>query len=94
LKIYINFNDYKRAFDSVEKKFVPHSPKNQGVYDKYITTIKDIYIHICAKIKIESEGKTFRLERGGKKGDPISSHVLTCLLEHIFIQGREQQTVP
>jgi hypothetical protein len=54
LKIYINFKDYKRAFDLVEQKFVPHSPKNQGAYDKYIRKIKDIYIHICAKIKIES----------------------------------------
>jgi hypothetical protein len=36
LKIYMTFNDYKRAFDSMEQKFFPHSPKNQGVQDKYI----------------------------------------------------------
>ena len=96
LKIYMAFIDCSWALDSVVQKLFLQSPKDQRVQDKYIRKIKDIYIHICAKIKIEYEWKKFRLERGGKEGEPISPNLYTCLLEQasIFIKGREQQTLP
>jgi hypothetical protein len=78
----------------MEQKFVMQSPKNQRVQDKYFRNIKDIYLHVCAKIKIEYEWKKFRLERGANEGDPISPNLFTLLPEHIFIKGREQQTLP
>jgi len=77
----------------MEQKFVLHSPKNQRVQDKYIRKIKDICLYICSKIKIEYVWKKFRLERGGKEGDPISPNLFARLLEHIFIKEREQQTL-
>jgi len=62
----------------MEQTLIQESPKNQRVQDKYVRKIKGVYIHICAKIKIEYEWKKFRLERGGKKVTQFhqtSSHI-------------------
>lgn len=55
LKIYMAFIDCSWAFEAMEQTFIQLSPKNQRVEDKYVRKIKVIYIHICAKIKIEYE---------------------------------------
>jgi hypothetical protein len=34
--------------------------------------IKTVYNHSYEKIKMDSEGEKFRLERGGKQGHPFS----------------------
>jgi hypothetical protein len=78
----------------MEQKFIQLSPKNQRGEDKYVRKIMGIYIYIYTKIQIQCERKKFRLERGGKEGDPISPNMFTRLLEYIFIKEREQQTLP
>jgi hypothetical protein len=78
------FIDYKKAFDSVARKFVLQALKNQGAQDICIKIIMIIYNHKYGKIKNNSEREEFRLERGVKKGDPISPKLFTCLLEHVF----------
>ena len=43
-----------------------------------------IYRNSTAKIRLDTEGQEFALEREVKQGDPISPKLFTCLLEDLF----------
>ena len=84
LRVYLAFIVYNKAFDSVEHTNVFQALSTQGVGNKYISILSQIYNQNYAKIKTEREGKPFLLERGVKQGDPISPKLFTAVLEDIF----------
>lgn len=81
---YCCFIDYNKAFDSIEHENIWYCLKNQGVDQKYIRIIKNVYINSTAKIKLEKEGKEIKINRGVRQGDPLSPKLFTAVLEGIF----------
>ncbi|GBP37630.1 Putative uncharacterized transposon-derived protein F52C9.6 [Eumeta japonica] len=56
----------------------------QGVQEKYIRIIKNVYTASTAKVKLEYEGSEFPIKRGVRQGDPISPKIFSAVLEMIF----------
>ena len=84
LDLYMAFIDFAKAFDSVEHVSILTALQNQGVEEKYIRIIAQIYSSMTAKIRLEREGNSFQLRRGVRQGDPISPSLFISLLEDIF----------
>lgn len=85
-KIYFCFVDYKKAFDSLEHMQIWKALKDQGVADKYIRIIKNIYGNSSAKIKLEYTGRSFKINRGVRQGDPLSPKLFNAVLQSIFLK--------
>ena len=56
--------------------------KNQGIQNKYLTLLANLYTPCKAKIKTEVEGNSFPLERGVNQGDPLVPKLFTAVLEN------------
>lgn len=82
--LYMAFVDYNKAFDSLEHENIWEALKNQGVEKKYIRIIKNVYSNCTARIKLESEGESFAIQRGVRQGDPLSPKLFTAVLEEVF----------
>lgn len=86
LPLYCCFVDYCKAFDSLEHNSIWNALKKQGVDDKYIRIIKNIYTGSTAKVKLEREGEIINIEKGVRQGDPLSPKLFTAVLEDVFRQ--------
>lgn len=82
--LYMAFIDYSKAFDSISHKAIWESLENQGIPSKYINIIKNIYSNSVARIKLETLGKQFKIEKGVRQGDPLSPKLFSAALENIF----------
>lgn len=85
-ELYIAFIDYSKAFDSIQHEPLWLALEMQGVEERYIEILQEIYKISIAMIKMEKTGEPFSINRGVKQGDPISPNLFTALLEHIFRQ--------
>lgn len=52
--------------------------------DAYIKIIKSIYKGCKSRIKLETKGDPFPINRGVRQGDPISPKLFNAVLESIF----------
>lgn len=82
--LYITFIDFYKAFDTIEHIKIWTALSKQGVSHKIISILAELYKNNTAKIKTEIEGKTFKIERGVRQGDPISPSLFTAVLEEVF----------
>lgn len=64
----------------------------QKVEQEYIDIIRNIYKGSTAKIKLESTGPTFSIERGVKQGDPLSPKLFISILESIIRRFNWEKT--
>ncbi|GBP67407.1 Retrovirus-related Pol polyprotein from type-2 retrotransposable element R2DM; Endonuclease [Eumeta japonica] len=78
------FIDYTKAFDSISHEEIWDSLKYQGIPTVYINIIKSIYAKNKARIKLESLGETFKIERGVRQGDSLSPKLFSAVLENVF----------
>ncbi|GBP25145.1 Putative uncharacterized transposon-derived protein F52C9.6 [Eumeta japonica] len=81
---YIGFVDFNKAFDTLEHDYIWDAMNRQGVQEKYIRIIKNVYTASTAKVKLEYEGSEFPIKRGVRQGDPISPKIFSAVLEMIF----------
>lgn len=86
ITFYCCFVDYSKAFDTIEHEKIWQALKSQGIENKYIRVVKNIYDNSKAKIKLEKEGEEIKIERGVRQGDPLSPKLFTAVLEEVFRQ--------
>ena len=81
---YIGFVDFNKAFDTLKHEYIWDALKMQGVQEKYIRIIKNVYTASTAQVRLESMGNEFPIRRGVRQGDPISPKLFSAVLEMIF----------
>ena len=68
----------------MEHQHIWEALHSQGVQAEYITLLQDLYRDQTGRVKTDVTSKIFRIERGTKQGDPLSSLLFNALLEHIM----------
>ncbi|CAH2106596.1 unnamed protein product [Euphydryas editha] len=82
--LYMAFVDYNKAFDSIEHHCIWEALKTQGIHNKYIRLIKNVYSNSTGRIKLETEGEMFPICRGVRQGGPLSPKLFSSVLEEVF----------
>ncbi|GBP46097.1 LINE-1 retrotransposable element ORF2 protein [Eumeta japonica] len=80
---HIGFVDFNKAFDTLEHDYIWDAMNRQGVQEKYIRIIKNVYTASTAKVKLEYESSEFPIKRDVRQGDPISPKIFSAVLEMI-----------
>lgn len=68
----------------VKQKAIWTALKLQGIGNKHIRILQNLYLNCKSAIKIESIGPKYLVERGARQGDPISSKLFCAVLEMVF----------
>jgi len=84
LPLWIATIDFKKAFDTVSHTSLVTALHEQGVSDNYIHLLTRLYTDQTGRVKTDVLSKEFRIERGTKQGDPLSSMLFNSLSESIF----------
>ena len=78
------FIDFEKAFDSVETWAVMQALRNQGIEERYVKLLEDIYRGSTATIKLHKTSDKIPIKKGVRQGDTISPKLFTACLEEIF----------
>ncbi|VDO08661.1 unnamed protein product [Brugia timori] len=84
ITLYIALIDYNKAFDSLKHQFMLRALKNQGIPEKLVRIIEELYRGLKARIMTDEEGEYFEINKGVKQGDPLSPILFNSSLEEIF----------
>ncbi len=82
--LYILLIDFEKAFDSVNLEYLWNALKRQGIAQKFIIMLKEMYSNTKAYIKLDKVGPKFEIEKGVKWGDPLSINLFNSVIEEIF----------
>ncbi|XP_052745839.1 uncharacterized protein LOC128199637 [Bicyclus anynana] len=82
--LYVAFIDYSKAFDSINHSAIWKALYSLKIDQKYINIIKNIYENSTSKVKLETSGEPFNIERGVRQGDPLSPKLFIAVLQDIF----------
>ena len=63
--------------------------EDQQVSAGYIQVLRNLYIGQTAKVKTDKLSRSFRIQRGTKQGDPLSSLLLNAILEKVMRQAKQ-----
>ena len=70
IPLYINFVDFKAAFDSIDRQFIWRSLQHYGLPDKYIRIMKAFFSHTVSAVRINGElTDWFPVNSGTGQGD-------------------------
>ena len=84
VSFHMAFIDFAKAFDSLNYKFLIESLINQGIPKLYIKVIINLYTDLEARIITDTTGNYFKIRKGVKQGDPMSSMLFNVALEEVF----------
>ncbi|GFO21722.1 endonuclease-reverse transcriptase [Plakobranchus ocellatus] len=77
--------NYEKAFDSVEYETIVQALRRVNINENYVTMIENIYKAATAKIHIDNQiSIAFEIQRGVRKGDPISPKISITVIEQVF----------
>ncbi|CAH2090098.1 unnamed protein product [Euphydryas editha] len=82
--LYVAFIDYSKAFDSISHNSIWNALSSLKIDKKYINIIKNLYENSTSKVKMETSGELFKIERGVRQGDPLSPKFFIAVLQDIF----------
>ena len=82
---YINFIDYKQAFDSVWRQGLWQSMRNAGISETLIKLIQAIYQKADGAVKKDKQlTDWFKTEVGTRQGCTLSPYLFLIIIEVIF----------
>lgn len=82
--LYVAFIDYCKAFDSISHNSIWNALYSLEIDQKYINIIKYMYNNSTSKVRLETSGEPFKIERGVRQGDPLSPKLFIAVLQDIF----------
>jgi hypothetical protein len=84
-QLYVNFIDFKKAFDSIHRKRLWKIGRSYGVPDKIMTLIKCLYTQFkCIVILNNKETDSFTVESGVRQGCIISPILFLVAIDWII----------
>ena len=70
IPLYINFVDFKAAFDSIDRQFIWRSLQHYGLPEKYIRIMKAFFSHTVSAVRVNGElTDWFPVNSGTGQGD-------------------------
>ena len=75
----------EKAFDSIEFKPIFHVLENHGLDKAYLNIIKHLYHEATTVICLHTDIEKFRLQRGVRQSDNISSRLFTSYIQDAII---------
>ena len=82
-KVWILALDFKKAFDTVEHHSIWQALLRQNVPPAYVELLGCLYEGQTANVRTDRYSKPFKLMRGTKQGDPLSSLLFNAVLQDI-----------
>jgi hypothetical protein len=82
--IWIAAVDFKKAFDTIIHETLWNALWTQGVPQRCIYILIQLYRDASATVKLDCMSKRFSLKRGVRQGDPASPQLFNAVLESIF----------
>ncbi|CAH2229921.1 jg24530 [Pararge aegeria aegeria] len=76
--------DHIHVVKQVVEKYNEYALASQGIENKYIRLIRNIYNNSTAKVKLERIGEEFEKKKGVRQGDSLSPKLFLAVLEEIF----------
>ena len=73
IKMWTATIDFMKAFDSINHKSIWNALKSCGIEHDYISLLKKLYRDQKASVLIYEESNMFKIKKGTKQGDPLSS---------------------
>ena len=84
LNSWIAALDFKKAFDSIDQRYLWQALEEQLVPKGYIDILRNLYENQSAQVKTDKMSRKFTIQKGTKQGDPLSSMLFNSLLEKMM----------
>ncbi len=82
--LWFGLVDFEKAFDTVEHEALWKVLRSFGVAECYINLLVKLYNHQTAVVAAGTNSRIFKLSRGVKQGDPVSSLLFIAIMEACF----------
>lgn len=90
LKYVVTFVDFKKAYDSIDRKTLINIITEFGLDNKTTEIIKATLTNTTSKVKFMGElSKVFEIKSGVRQGDGLSPLLFNCVLEKVVREWRK-----
>ena len=80
--LYVNFIDFKKAFDSIDRELLWQVMKHYGIPDKLVRIIQNMYQGAtCRVVHCGQLSEAFELLTGGKQGCQLTPIIFLMLID-------------